>query len=245
MKEPSTALIIGAGGGLGKALCRQWQQCDDIGRVIAISRQPATGYEQVTDRKTHFIRCDYSQPSIESACAQIQALGGAVTRVCICNGILHNDHIWPEKRIEDFDPAALTEVFNVNTVIPLLWLRALLPVVQRGAECVITVFSARIGSIGDNRSGGWYSYRASKAALNMLLKTAAIEFARRARNVKLIAFQPGTTDTFLSRPFQASVRPENLHTPEFVAQRLVDIMNKQKIDGELSLIDWENKPIVW
>ena len=100
-------------------------------------------------------------------------------------------------------------------------------------------------TLGDNPSGGWNSYRASKAALNMLLKTAAVEFARRARNVKLIAFQPGTADTFLSRPFQGSVKPGNLHTPEFVAEHLVDIMNAQTMDSELSFIDWENKAIAW
>ena len=136
-------------------------------------------------------------------------------------------------------------MFNVNSFIPILWLKALLPLIKSNDDCIVTVFSARVGSISDNRSGGWYSYRASKAALNMLLKTAAIEFARRAKNVKLIAFQPGTTDTALSKPFQASVKPENLFTPEFVAQRLVDIMNEQKVDGELSFIDWENKKIDW
>ena len=227
------------------ALCRQWQQSGEIERVIAVSRRSVVLDALGKDQKTHCIQSDYSEPSIEAACSQIQALGCSITRVCICNGILHNDRIWPEKRIEDFDPAALTEVLNVNSVIPLLWLKALLPVVRRGADCVITVFSARIGSIGDNRSGGWYSYRASKAALNMLLKTAAVEFARRARNVKLIAFQPGTADTFLSRPFQGSVKPGNLHTPEFVAEHLVDIMNAQTMDGELSFIDWENKAIAW
>jgi NAD(P)-dependent dehydrogenase (short-subunit alcohol dehydrogenase family) len=112
-------------------------------------------------------------------------------------------------------------------------------------ECVVSVFSARIGSIDDNRSGGWYAYRASKAALNMLLKTAAIECARRAGNVKLIAFHPGTTDTALSRPFHASVPKDALFTPRFVARHLVDIMKQQHVDGELSFVDWKNESIVW
>jgi NAD(P)-dependent dehydrogenase (short-subunit alcohol dehydrogenase family) len=127
----------------------------------------------------------------------------------------------------------------------MLWLKALLTLVKGQPDCIISVFSARIGSIDDNRSGGWYSYRASKAALNMLLKTAAIEYARRAKNVKLIAFHPGTTDTALSKPFQRSVKPDNLFAPEFVAEHLVNIMNNQTIDGELSFIDWENEAIAW
>ena len=244
MPVKSTAVVIGASGGLGSALCRQWQQDDDIETVIAVSRQAT---DNITLPGIQTIECDYSEASIAQASDKIKSLAGSIpiTRVCICNGLLHNDHVWPEKRIEDIGFDALHEVFNVNSFIPILWLKALLPLVKGNDECVITVFSARVGSISDNHSGGWYSYRASKAALNMLLKTAAIEFSRRARNIKLIAFQPGTTNTSLSKPFQASVKAENLFTPTFVAQHLVDIMNRQKADGELSFIDWENKHIDW
>mgnify|MGYP001827146771 CR=1 FL=1 len=241
MPAQSTAIVIGAGGGLGSALCRQWQQDDDIETVIAVSRHA----ESNTLPGVQAITCDYSEAAIARASEKIKSLGGKISRVCICNGLLHNDHIWPEKRIEDLSLANLQEVFHVNSFIPILWLQALLPLVKGDTTCIITTISARVGSIGDNRSGGWYSYRASKTALNMLLKTAAIEFARRAKNVKLIAFQPGTADTPLSKPFRASVKAENLFTPAFVAQRLVDIMNRQQADGELSFIDWENKKIDW
>ena len=139
----------------------------------------------------------------------------------------------------------MQEVITINSVIPMLWLKALFPLVKGQSICVISVFSARIGSIGDNHSGGWYSYRASKAALNMLLKTAAIEYSRRAKNVKIIAFHPGTTDTYLSKPFHGTIKPENLFTTEFVTEHLVNIMNNQTTDGQLSFIDWENKEIVW
>lgn len=241
----SSAIVIGANGGLGYALCKQWLHDDTIDQVIAISRKSLNSYLQADDSDIHCLQCDYSEYSISRACEIIKTLAGSVTRVCICNGILHNDRVWPEKRIEELDSNALQEVFHVNSIIPLLWLKALLPVVKGRSDCVITVFSARIGSISDNRSGGWYSYRASKAALNMLLKTAAIEFSRRAKNVKLIAFQPGTTNTNLSKPFQASVKHEDLLSPEFVASQLVKIMNHQSVDGELSFVDWENKAIAW
>jgi NAD(P)-dependent dehydrogenase (short-subunit alcohol dehydrogenase family) len=245
MPPISTALIIGAGGGLGTALCKQWQQNDDVDSVIAISSRAIEHEKKNESSIIEYIKCDYSETAITESCARIQTLTDSITRVCICNGVLHNENVWPEKRIEDVNLDALQEVFSINSFIPLLWLKALFPLIKGNADCIIAVLSARVGSIGDNRSGGWYSYRASKAALNMLLKTAAIEFARRASNVKLIAFQPGTTDTALSKPFQAAVKPENLFTPEFVAQRLVDIMNNQKLDGELSFIDWENKTIDW
>ena len=107
-----------------------------------------------------------------------------------------------------------------------------------------------MGSIGDNRLGGWYAYRSSKAALNMLLQNMAIEYARRVKNVKLIAFHPGTTDTALSKPFQATVPEGKLFTPEFVAERLLDIMNgtavdPEMMDGQLAYLDWDNKQIPW
>ena len=246
----SAAIIIGASGGLGSALCQKWQESDEIDFIFAISRHEVAEDETSDHTSIQFIQCDYTESSIAKTCETIKSkmedLGlAAITRVCICNGILHKDDVWPEKRIEDISIDAMQEVFTINSIIPMLWLKALVSLVNGKSECIISVLSARIGSIGDNRSGGWYSYRASKAALNMLLKTAAIEYARRAKNVKLIAFHPGTTDTNLSKPFQGSVKPENLFTTEFVAEHLVHIMNNKAVDGELSFIDWENKNIVW
>ncbi len=246
----SAALVIGASGSLGSALCNRWQEDENIFNVFAVSRQLTVTHDTGQDDTMDRIHCDYSEASITEACEKIKTLMDAksldsISRVCICNGILHNENVWPEKRMEDIDISALQEVFTINCIVPLLWLKALISLVRAPSDCVITVFNARIGSIGDNRSGGWYSYRASKAALNMLLKTAAIEYARRAKNVKIISFHPGTTDTALSKPFQASVKKENLFTPDFVAGHLVNIMNNQTVDGSLSFIDWENKSIAW
>ena len=246
----TVSIIIGASGGLGSALCKQWLQSTETDYVIAVSRTLPSS-EKICDKNNiQYIQCDYTEASIKKSCVAIKTLMqnlnlDAITRVCICNGILHNEVTRPEKRLEEITSESLQEVFTINSVIPMLWVKALLPLVKGKSFCVISVFSARIGSIGDNFSGGWYSYRASKAALNMLLKTAAIEYSRRAKNVKLIAFHPGTTDTYLSKPFQASVKPESLFTTEFVAKHLVDIMNTQSANGELSFIDWDKKDIVW
>jgi NAD(P)-dependent dehydrogenase (short-subunit alcohol dehydrogenase family) len=245
MKTGSSAIIIGASSRIGTALCEKWLQDDDIDNVIAISRQHLAAGLSEQNSQLHYIQTEYDESSITETCKKIQTLANTISRVCICNGILHNEDIWPEKRIEELDINTLREVFTINSVTPIIWVKALLPLVKGKDDCVISVFSARIGSIDDNRSGGWYSYRASKAALNMLLKTAAIEYARRAANVKLIAFHPGTTDTPLSKPFQRSVKKENLFTPEYVAEQLVNVMNIQTVDGECSFIDWENKAIAW
>ncbi len=246
----SAAVIIGASGGLGAALSNEWQQNDAVDMVITVSRSVIPEDLAIDASRLQHLRCDYSEASIASTCEQIKTLIestdiDSISRVCICNGVLHNEKVWPEKKLEEISLHAMQEVFTSNSIVPLLWLKALFALVKGTDDCIISVFSARIGSIDDNRSGGWYSYRASKAALNMLLKTAAIEYQRRARNVKLIAFHPGTTDTQLSKPFQASVRKNNLFSPQFVAKHLVTIMNNQPVDGTLSFIDWENKTIAW
>jgi len=168
-----------------------------------------------------------------------------VTHVCICCGVLHDEHFQPEKNIKQIKSSSFLNVMAINALTPLLWLRYLEPLLKHSKRCVVSVFSARVGSISDNRLGGWYSYRASKAALNMMMKNVAIEWSRRAKHVKLIAFHPGTTDTALSKPFQNNVAPEKLFSPAFVAERLTNIMNNVDIDHQLSYVDWDNQSIDW
>ncbi len=166
-------------------------------------------------------------------------------QVFICLGVLHDDNVSPEKRLEDLNIDAMQHVIGVNAILPVLWLKHLLAVLKQSERCHVAVFSARVGSIKDNFYGGWYSYRASKAALNMYLKSAAIEYARRAPNVKLLAFHPGTTDTSLSRPFSKNVPADKLFSPEFVADQLISNMSRFETDGEVSFVDWQFKPIEW
>jgi NAD(P)-dependent dehydrogenase (short-subunit alcohol dehydrogenase family) len=151
----------------------------------------------------------------------------------------------PEKRFEDISENNLHEILQCNTIIPALWMKVLFRILKGKKDCVVSVLSARVGSIQDNHLGGWYSYRASKAALNMILKSLAIEYRRRAKNVKILAFHPGTTDTALSKPFQSSVASNKLFTPQFVAEKLSTIMDTIIIDGELSFLDWDGKVISW
>ncbi|WP_076539671.1 SDR family NAD(P)-dependent oxidoreductase [Shewanella sp. UCD-KL21] len=283
----SVALIIGASSGIAKAIIAALIQQDaatatDIKHIISISQSAITPPITTSETKLandsdkaiihQHISCDYSAGAIATLCQQLQPLKGQITRVFICNGRLHNQHqmsdtattITPEKRLEDVDPEAMQALFESNTITPMLWLQHLVKLVAGKQGCIINLLSARVGSISDNRLGGWYSYRASKAALNMLIKTAAIEYARRANNVKLIAFHPGTTDTPLSKPFQANVAEGKLFTPAFVAAQLLQINNAIVLadtatnpvespemtapisfDGQASFIDWQGKQISW
>jgi NAD(P)-dependent dehydrogenase (short-subunit alcohol dehydrogenase family) len=271
MSDPTSAetlIVIGASSAIGQAFINQ--AIVDQGQevplsIISISRQPALALalpqHSANITQQHFC-CDYQQASIIECVNNISLVAGKVTRVVMCNGILHSktpplpseqpqiSNLMPEKRIEDINADALQQLFYANSIVPMLWLSALTQLLlqqprQANDKCVISILSARVGSISDNRLGGWYGYRASKAALNMLIKTTAVEFARRLKQVKLIAFHPGTTDTPLSKPFQANVPAGKLFTPEFVASQLYHIMENIEPDGEASYLDWQGQQISW
>lgn len=247
--DTNNALVFGASGGLGQAVVAKFLTDPNIDRVVAVSRNPQTedlSAPWISNTRLVWIQVeDYSEDAMKEVVAGLEEYSGQVNRVCICHGQLHTDHIWPEKRLEDIDGSAMHEIFHVNTIVPSLWLKLLHKIIAGDTLCPVAVFSARVGSTGDNRLGGWYAYRASKAALNSMLKSFAVEYARRAKNVKLIAFHPGTTDTELSKPFQASVPKEHLFAPAFVVERLALIMDEAEIDGQLSFVDWDGKSIVW
>ena len=242
-----SALILGASGGLGSAMVAEFLNDPAIGQVVAISSKqyPAGLEEYHTAGKLVWLTSQYNERAMADVVDQLASYAGAFSRVCICHGLLHSDTLWPEKRLEDLNGGALQDIFYSNTVVPALWLKLLFKILKGQNPCIVATMSARVGSISDNHLGGWYAYRASKSALNMILKTAAIEYGRRAKNVKFIAFHPGTTDTALSKPFQATVPTGKLFTTEFVAERLAIIMDSAEIDGELSYLDWDGQSIGW
>ncbi|MDO6719252.1 SDR family NAD(P)-dependent oxidoreductase [Psychrosphaera sp. 1_MG-2023] len=243
--QKQQSLIIGANSGIAKALAAEVLSRSDKG-LILVSRDLAI-YENTTGPHIHKIEIDnYHVDEIKRAVRKIQKVSNLpITQVFICQGLLHSDTIKPEKRLEDIDTASFQQIVTVNALTPLLWLQQLVSTLTGAHNCKVVVFSARVGSINDNQLGGWYSYRASKAALNMMLKNAAIELARRAKNIKIISFHPGTTDTELSKPFHANVPAGKLFTPKFVAQQLFTILANTEIDGTLSFLDWQGKSIEW
>ena len=243
--EGTAALVLGASGGLAQAIISELMADADIDTVIAVSRNPAPEHFSTGPVTPIWIETEYSEPAMAAVVEQLQSFSGRITRVVICHGILHGDSLWPEKRLEDISAESLQTVFQANTVVPVLWLKLLHRLLKSKQRCVVAALSARVGSIGDNHLGGWYAYRSSKAALNMMLRTLSIEYGRRVKNVKIISFHPGTTDTALSKPFQASVPSDKLFTPAFVAERLCGIMAEAEIDGQLSYLDWDNKAIPW
>tara|TARA_R110000823_G_scaffold47903_16_gene121938 strand:- start:27827 stop:28570 length:744 start_codon:yes stop_codon:yes gene_type:complete len=243
--HPSTALVVGASGGIGNAVLTQLLDDTGFDAVWAVSRSPAPPDFPHGHTCARWLQCDNSAASIADCVARLKQENAALRRVVICSGVLHNERVQPEKSLEQLHRDAMLEVLDANAVTPALWLSALAALLKRDADSVIAVLNARVGSIEDNRLGGWYSYRASKAALNMLMKTAAIELARRAPGVKLLAFHPGTTDTALSRPFQKNVPEGKLFSPAFVAERLLSLMDTLPRDSSLAYLDWDAQPIPW
>lgn len=245
------ALVIGASSAIAQALIDKLLSDDEL-LVYAISRSfPEYFNDRMRNQKRLTqIECEYNPAQINGIIEKIKATYLPCVKVFVCNGILHDRTFLPEKKIEQFSADIFRQVMHVNVAVPGMWLQQLITLLKHPLPCVVVVFSARVGSIADNYSGGWYSYRASKAALNMFVKTAAIEYEKRAKNVSLIVFHPGTTDTKLSQPFQSNVAPEKLFQPEFVATQLLSLIKPLALenhlsDNQASFIDWQGKKIDW
>lgn len=231
--------MIGATGGIGSALLAGLQGDARYGRVLALSRSPLTvAYPRVTSGFIDLV----DESSIAAGAAQAQALG-TVRLVIVASGLLHDEGAQPEKNWGALQGETLARLFAVNAIGPALVAKHFLPLLPRAGRSVFAAISARVGSIEDNRRGGWYSYRASKAALNMLLKTLAIELARRAPGAICVGLHPGTVDTDLSKPFQANVAPDRLFTPTQSASHLLSVMDRVTPADSGSVLAWDGSRI--
>ncbi len=239
MNLPHSALLVGARGGLGAAWLERLHAQPDCAAVFACSREPApiSGdrfgetceeiSDEISDEKSREtprlrpqIRLDFEDPaSIEAAVHEVReriAREGLppLRTVIVASGLLHGPGLAPEKSMRALDATALHRLMAVNAIGPALLARQVIPLMPRQGRVVFAALSARVGSISDNRLGGWYGYRASKAALNQLIRTLAIEWSRTARESVCVSLHPGTVDTPLSQPFQGNVPQDRLFTPE-------------------------------
>lgn len=218
-----SAVVVGASGGLGAALVTALNGTERFGRVHALSRAAGLDLED--------------EASIAAAAADI-ARGPAPALVFVATGVLHSG-FEPERSYRALDPDQMARDYRINTIGPALVAKHFLPLLPRDRRSVFAVLSARVGSIGDNRLGGWHSYRASKAALNMTLRNLAIELARTHPQAVVAGLHPGTVDTALSAPFQRGVKPGKLFSPAQSAGYLLDVIDGLRPADSGGVFAWD------
>lgn len=235
---PKTAAIFGASGGIGCALCAVLAK-RGISTIFAGSRN---GKEPSGDNIQPFA-FDLTDEASIAAAADMMA-DNPPDLVIITSGVLTlSDGTGPERTYRKLDAAAMQEMLLLNTVGPAIIAKHLLPLFPRDRRAVFAALSARVGSIGDNRMGGWHSYRASKAALNMLLKNFAIELSRTHKQAVVVGLHPGTVDTALSQPFQGNVPDGKLFTPQHSAESLLAVLDRLTPKDSGGVFDWAGERV--
>jgi NAD(P)-dependent dehydrogenase (short-subunit alcohol dehydrogenase family) len=230
------ALVVGSSGGLGAAFVSLLAVDSRFTHVTAWSRSAActTGANISTNRID--LR---DEASIEAAARDL----GEVDLVIVATGLLHEDDLKPEKTWRSLDAVTMTRAYEINTIGPALIAKHVLPLLPRDRRAVFAVLSARVGSISDNRLGGWYSYRASKAALNQILLCLSIELATKRPQAICVGLHPGTVDTGLSRPFQTRVAEGKLFTPDQSAAHLLTVLDQLTPAQSGRVFDWAGKEV--
>ena len=224
-----TAVVIGASGGIGRAFAQALRGRPDFARVVELSRGGIPALDLL------------EEGSIAAAAGMLA--GEALRLVIDATGFLHDADHQPERSWRQLDPAHLARSFALNAIGPALLMKHFLPLLPRQGKAVFATLSARVGSIGDNRLGGWYGYRASKAALNQLVRTAAIELARQRPEAICVALHPGTVATGLSAPLAKAglaVRP----AAEAAAQML-SVIDRLRAGQSGAFLNYQGEPLPW
>ncbi len=235
-------LVAGANGAIGSALVSLFLGRPGVTRLFCVTRSPDL---PVVDPRVVPIRADLTDDTdLNNLPGRILEHVERLHAVVCATGVLHGPGFGPEKRLEHLDRESLLQLFSVNAMAPVMLLKHLLPLVRHDQPATFAVLSARVGSIGDNRLGGWYGYRMSKAALNMMVKTASIELARRAPNVTLALLHPGTVASPLSDPYARSGR-DNVQAPSTAARNLLDVIESSAIRESGQFVDWQGAVIPW
>jgi len=247
----ANALVVGATQGIGLEFTRQLLQKDSVARVFATYRTEETAADLRSlqgehSTRLHCVQMDLTdEATIISALKSVKQRAPALHLAINCVGLLHNDTQQPEKALRQLEADKLLNYFHVNSIGPALLAKNLMPLFKHKTPALFATISAKVGSIGDNRLGGWYGYRASKAALNMLLKTASVEYSRRNPNTTIVMLHPGTTDTALSKPFQRAVPEGKLFSTERTVSQLLDVLEKVTPEDSGEFFSWDGSRLPW
>ncbi len=233
--------VIGAGGAIGRAMVSALASHDKVNTVYAYAREPVCFADVAGAAK---IKTACMNPLCAVSLAEgAERVCQALDMVIVTTGLLHQDSLQPEKRLTEINRDNFLQVMQVNTLLPMLVAQAFMPLFRTGSHRVFAALSARVGSISDNRLGGWYSYRSSKAALNMLLKNMAIEMRRSRPGMIVCGLHPGTVDSGLSQPFQRNVPAEKLFTAEYAAASLLQVIGRLQADDSGKVFAWDGQTV--
>ena len=241
-------VIQGAGRGLGLAFAHHAIGAGATNLYLTARNPEASeGYRQLMpSANIHWFNMDFLKPTqIASTGKAILATAPKVDRIITTAGVLHDAEIQPEKRIGALDPEAMLHTYQINAMGPILFLKALWPALRRTSPITAASLSARVGSIADNQLGGWYSYRASKAALNQYMRTLSIELARYNDQAKIITLHPGTVATNLSQPFRSHLAKEQLKSAADSAAQLWAVLDQLSPDDTGGFFAYDGQPIAF
>ncbi len=239
LKENLRVIVIGASGGIGRALVDIFASSDQVEQVYALSRSQQS---HSSSKVTHIELDITSDDSLKSVIETLKP-HAPFDLILLATGILNGQGITPEKSMGAISFKGFETSFAINAIGPANLAKYVLPLLRTDHKAVFAALSARVGSISDNRIGGWYAYRASKAALNMIIKTLAIEHARRCKKAIIVSLHPGTVDTKLSKPYQGNVKAGKLFTPAYSAQKLIEVIDTLNPSDTGGFFDWAGKSV--
>lgn len=227
-------VVIGASGALGNQFVHQFAADANVKSIYAFSRSRV----EFESEKVVSGSLDLQDEASIKAAAEQSCENGNIDIVLVATGLLHHGQMMPEKSLKALNADSFHQLFSINTIGPALVAKHFLPKLNKNTSSVFAAISARVGSISDNQMGGWYSYRASKAALNMVLKCAAIEIKRSHQKAIVVGLHPGTVDSNLSKPFQANVQQDKLFTPQHSVAALIKVIQGLDIKDSGNVFDF-------
>ena len=230
-------LIVGSSGAIGKEFTRRYSNDPNIDEIVTLSREK----NDSSHKKIQTIEFDYTNEETFENLDKILELE-SISTIIIATGILHTDQVKPEKSINDINFEGLQKVFQVNVFGPILLVKKLLPLIQKSQGVKIIFLTARVGSISDNKLGGWHSYRSSKSALNMMINNLSIELQRANKENIVIGIHPGTVQSRLSEPFLRHVK-HNIFSPSESVELMTQVINKISSNDSGKCFDFSGKVI--
>ena len=232
-------IIIGSSGAIGSSFLNHYAKEDKNNVIYALSRSEASS----PSSNIHNVSIDIESDSSISNASSICSEAGPFDIIIVTTGMLSDENISPEKSLRHLNKESLSKIFSVNTLGPALIAKYFIPLLKKDAPSFLGFLSARVGSISDNRIGGWYSYRASKAALNMIIKSLSIEVARNNLQSIIAGLHPGTVDSKLSKPFQGNVSEGKLFTPDYSVSKMAEVISNLKPENSGSCFAWDGEEI--